>query len=121
MGYQVSAQAYYRSASDSVYKKQLSRQKVLDVHGVLQIVSCAGKNILYFLPVVFVLNLCMAFCQDRIETSAKMVEQSRYELMNEHIALRAKNARLMSPEYIQVAAAEKLSLHTAQKGQVKHF
>ncbi len=121
MNYHTPAQTYYRTASKVIYKQQVHRQKIFDFPGGVMVWRTVGKIFLFCLPVIFSINLCFTFYLEKIETSIQVAEDARFEIMNDHIVLRAQKARLMSPEYVQIAAAEKLSLHVPRIGQVKHF
>ncbi len=121
MNYNTPIQTFGRPASNIVYKHQVRRQKVLDLQGSMAVWRPVAKLILVSLPLLFAINLCLSLYQGKVDASIQAAEDARFELMNTHITLRAGKARLMSPGYVQVAAAEKLSLHVPRKGQVNHF
>ncbi len=121
MNYHTPAQMYYHTASKTIHKQQVHRQKIFDFAGGMMVWRAVGRIFLFCLPVIFSINLCLTFYLEKIETSIQVAEGARFEIMNDHIILRAQKARLMSPEYVQIAAAEKLSLHVPRIGQVKHF
>ncbi len=121
MNYNAPIQSPGRPVSSVVYKQQVRRQQVKDLLVGAAVWKAFGKLLLITLPILFAINLCLSLYQGEIESNIAAVEDVRFELMNTHIALRAEKARLMSPEYIQNTAGEKLALHVPRKGQVKHF
>lgn len=114
-------QAYCRPAANAIFEQQVQARKSTDVLGSINVWRAVGKICLFGLPVIFSLNLALGFYMDKIENSIRVAEDARFELMDKHIALRAENARLMSPDSIEVAAAEKLSLIVPEPGQVIKF
>ncbi len=121
INYNAPIQTFGRQTAGVAYKQQVRRQQT-DEHSVsVAVWKAFGKLMLVTLPILFTVNLCLSLYQGRIGSSIVGAEEARFDLMNTNITLRAKKAFLMSPEYIQTVAADKLALYVPKKNQIKHL
>jgi hypothetical protein len=97
------------------------RQKFLGVIGPKVMWVAAGKVLLLFCPLLFVVNLWLSSSAERIAGAVLDAEKGRYVLLDENIKLRAERARLYSPQYIDKIAASRLALYAPEKKQVTRF
>lgn len=115
-----SAQTCIRPMMASSLRQQL-RQKALGLFASNGLWRVAGKVLLLFCPLLFLVNFWLTSSAERIAAEILVVEEGRYVLMDEHIKLRAERARLYSPGYLNTRAANQLALYVPEKRQITRF
>lgn len=111
----------FRSAVDSSFPQTRVRRNYFDLPGGTALWLAAGKVALAILPVVLLVNLWIGASYSRITTQIAAEEIALKKVDAANIALRSQKATILSPENVQVVAAEKLALLPATKRQIKRM
>jgi len=114
------APAYCRPMMSSPMRQQL-RQKAVGLIGQKVLWIAAGKVLLLFFPLLFLVYFWLSSSAERNAATILAAEEGRSVLTDENIILRAKRARLYSPENLNTMAANQLALYVPGKGQVTRF
>jgi hypothetical protein len=116
-------QTYIRPILSSPMRQQVRRlrQKTFSVVGPKVFWVAVGKVLLFFCPLLIVVNFWLSSSAEQVASSVREAEEGRYALMDENIKLRAERARMYSPESLDKLAASQLALHLPEKGQVARF
>jgi hypothetical protein len=111
-------------------RSQWQRQWVRRVHHLLRRVSLLGPRVLWLASIKVVLvfavlflgmNLWLSSVEERVAVSRQAVEEGRALILDEHIALKAERARLLSPAHLNEMVADRLALYAPEKEQVIRF
>ena len=121
MNFQNSSQSYIPPVIQIGSRQRTRQLKISDYFGDISLWRPVGKVFLILLPLVFGINMYVSSSVSSINDSLVVLDNTRHELMDENIQLRATKARLRAPEMIQKLAGEKLSLYVAGKGQVGKY
>lgn len=89
--------------------------------GSRTMMMATGKVLLVFFLVSAPAHFWLAARAERIEAALQEVEAGQSDLMDQHIALKAERANLLSPAYMEKMAAQRLALHVPEKKQVFRF
>jgi hypothetical protein len=101
--------------------RQQLRRKAFGLIGPKVLWIAVGKVLLLFIPLLFLVHFWLSSSAERNAVTILVAEEGRSVLMDENIKLRAKRARLYSPEYLNTMAANQLALYVPEKGQVTRF
>jgi len=115
-----SAPTYCRPMMSSPMRHQL-RQKAFGLIGPKVLWIAVGKVLLIFFPLLLLVYFWLSSSAERNAAVILAAEEGRSALVDENIQLRAKRARLYSPEYLNTMAANQLALYVPEKGQVTRF
>ena len=118
---QTSTSNVFRTAVHAEFPQGRVRRNYFDWTGGLALWTNIGKAVMVILPVVLALNLWMGSAITRLESQEQAIraEVSTLEAIN--INNRTDKAILLSPEYMNVVAAEKLALLPPSNGQIKRM
>jgi hypothetical protein len=104
--------------------KHRSRRKgrhVISIPGGKRLWYAGAKVFSVAVLLLFVSSLWLGKSATEVNQKIEQVATQHEELMNANILLRAKKARLFSPEAVGVLAANQLAIHTPQSGQYRKF
>jgi hypothetical protein len=122
MNYNNSTEVSYLQTVAKIGIRQHSRPRdIFDLSSWLVLWKPVGKVMLMILPLVLVVNMCLASVVTSIERSIVDVDNQRHELMDKNMGLLARKASLWSPVNMQQLAGEKLALHAGSGDQVGRF
>lgn len=116
-----SVQTYARPVAGAGVRQQLARRHGWEMPGGIQPWKAAGK---FGLVLCAVVGVCLAgsgVYKGGLEKSVSAVESQRHDLMDTHISLLAKRATLLTPQHIELAAKETLSLRVPLPGHVNRY
>lgn len=113
-----SSQPYLRPVAKSSFRQHLCKQKVFSLSGDKRLWIAVGKVLFVLGPVLLSGNLWLASLFENIEKSVHTAESVHHELKAGQNSLTAKRNEMLSQEWIQNTAAEKLSLQAPAKEQV---
>lgn len=119
--YHNSAQSYVRPASHIGVRQHFVRRDGWELPGGVLLWKAVGKVAAVVGLVVVLLSSVMGGYLQSLERKARIVENSRHELMDTNISLRAERAVLQAPDRIKLEAGKLLSLHVPADGQVNVY
>ncbi len=80
-----------------------------------------GKVVLVFFSLFLLMNFWLSSSVEREAIAMQAAEEGQALLLDEHIALKAERARLLSPAYLDEMVAHRLALYAPEKDQVFRF
>lgn len=115
-----SAQVSIRPLMSSPVRRQVLK-RVLGLFGPKVMVMAGGKILLAFCLLSVPVHCWLSSSAARVAAAVQEAEKGQSALADEHIGLKAERAYLLSPEYLEKTAAQRLALYVPEKKQVFRF
>jgi cell division protein FtsL len=115
-----SAQVYIRPLRSSPVRRQVLK-RVLGLFGPKVMMMAGGKILLAFCLLFVPVHFWLSSSAARVATAVQEAEVGQSALADEYIGLKAERAYLLSPEYLEKMAAQRLALYVPDKKQVFRF
>ena len=96
-------------------------RQVVSVPGGKQLWFAGAKVLFVTALLFFVSSLWLGSSVTQVNEKIEQVASQHDELVNANILLRAKKARLFSPEAVGLLAGNHLAIHLPQSGQYRKF
>ena len=116
-----SVQSLGRRMVRTPMRRSHSGRSIWDIAGGKQLLQSIGKFAAILCMVVFSCQLLLGFYLKGVQKTVEVTEIRRHELIDEHIALRAQRAALLTPHHIEKVAGTMLSLQAPEEGQVSRY
>ena len=121
MNIQSYAHNYFPKAVQPGFRQNLQRRRGLELPGGILLWSAVAKVFLVITPLLLAANLWFTSEMGLVETAIQAEQQALFRVNNENIVVRTEKARLLSPEHVQIVAAEKLALMVPGPEQIQRM
>ena len=116
-----SVETYARPVAEVGLRGQVARRHNWELSGGVEFWKAVGKFACVIAAVLLVCQAVGGEYRGGLQESAAVAESTRHDRVDKHISLLAKRATLLTPQRIEAAAQEALSLNVPAPGQVQRY